>query len=115
MARADQAKSAVPYLQRLVEDEYVQAQLRDAVARLREAYERAYRKRGKAADDKKLYGSLRQAAGSIRNATTALQRRKPEPKRHGRKLVAVALAGGGVAGLLRRRGREEAPATPSDG
>lgn len=109
MLKAKQAKSAVPYLQRLVEDEYVQEQLRNAAGRLGEAYKRADRKGGKAAEDKKLYDSLRQAAGSIRNATTAIQRRKPQPKQRGLKLLAaVALAGGGAAALLSRRGRDKA-------
>jgi hypothetical protein len=107
MATSKQAQAALPYVQRLVEDEYVQEQLRTAAVRLRDVYRRAARQRGKAAEDKKLYGNLRQAATSIRNATTALQRRKPEPKRRGRKVLAIALVGAGAAALMSGRGREK--------
>jgi hypothetical protein len=107
MAKTKQAKSAAPYLQRLVEDEYVQQQLRMAAARLREAYGRASRKRGKAAEDKKLYDNLRDAVTSTRRAALALQRRQPEPKRRGRKLLVVAVAGGGVAIILSGPGRKK--------
>ena len=68
MAKSKQAKSAAPYVQRLLEDEYVQQQLRTAAARLREAYGRASRKRGKAAEDKKLYDNLRDAVTSTRRS-----------------------------------------------
>jgi hypothetical protein len=104
LAKRKQAKSAAPYVRRLVEDQYVQEQLRNAATRLREAYGRASRQGGKAAEDKKLYGSLREAATSIRKATLALQRRRPEPKRPGRKVLLVALAGGGAA-LIAKKGR----------
>jgi hypothetical protein len=62
--------------------------------------------RGKAAEDKQLYANLRQAAISARNASRAL-RRKPEPKRRGRKLIAVAVAAlaGGIAVLVSQRAK----------
>jgi hypothetical protein len=75
MAKAKkQAKSAAPYIQRLLEDPNVQKQIRGAVGGLRGAYDRVTRKGGKAAEDKRLYANLRQTATSIRNAATALQR-----------------------------------------
>jgi hypothetical protein len=74
MAKTKNAKSALPHVQRLLEDEYVQEQIRNAATGLRNAYGRAARKRAQATEDKKLYGSLRHAATSIRNATIALQR-----------------------------------------
>lgn len=107
MTKTKQAKSAVPYAQRLIEDEYVQEQLRNAAARLRQAYGRVSRQRGKATEDKKLYGNLREAATSIRKAMLALRRRRPEPKRRGRKLLLVGLAGGGATVVLSERGREK--------
>jgi hypothetical protein len=107
MAKSKQAKSAVPYVQQLVEDEYVQQQLRTAAARLREAYGRASRKRGKAAEDKKFYDNLRDAVTSTRRAALALQRRQPEPKRRGRKLLLVAVAGGGAVVILRGPARKK--------
>ena len=54
MAKKKRAKSAVPYVQRLVADEYVQEHLRNAAKRLREAYGRVLRQRGGAAEDKQL-------------------------------------------------------------
>ena len=110
MANSSRAKSALPYLQRLLEDEYVQQQLRDAVTGLRDAYGRAARERAQAADDRKLYRNLRRAATSIRNATTAL-RPEPAPKRRGRKLLIVGLAGSGAA-MLARFGRSRAQISP---
>jgi ferric-dicitrate binding protein FerR (iron transport regulator) len=60
--------------------------------------------RGKAAEDKQLYANLRQAAISARNASRAL-RRKPEPKRRGRKFIAVAALAGGIAVLVSQRAK----------
>jgi hypothetical protein len=107
------AASSVPYIQRLLEDEYVQEQLRNAASGLRAVYRRASRRGGQAAEDKRLYGNLRQAATSIRKATLALQRPKPEPKRRGRKIATAALAAGGGALLIFKR-RKGDPQSPSD-
>jgi len=101
-----QAKSAVPYVRRVLEDEYVHEQLRRASAGLRAAYGRVSSRRGEAAEDKKLYGHLREAATSARRAVLAV-RRRPEPKRRGRKLLLVVVAGGGAAVALSGKGREK--------
>lgn len=87
------------YVRQLVEDEYVQDQLRNAAAGLRDVYERTRRQRAQATEDKRLYANLRRAATSIRNAATALRKApEPEPKqRHlGRVVVIVAVVGGTV-------------------
>jgi ferric-dicitrate binding protein FerR (iron transport regulator) len=102
MASSKQAKSALPYIQRLLEDEYVQEQLRDAASGLHAAYLRTSKKRAQAAEDKRLYGNLREAATSLRKAMTALQRPAPEPKRRMPKLAILALIGGGGALLITR-------------
>jgi hypothetical protein len=102
MAKTKNAKSVMPYLRRALEDEYVQGQLREAGVGLRQAYQRAASKRAQATEDRKLYGSLRRAATSTRNAVIAL--REPPPKHRGRKLVIIGLAGSGAA-LLTRLGR----------
>jgi ferric-dicitrate binding protein FerR (iron transport regulator) len=107
------AQSAVPYIQRLLDDEYVQHQLRSAASGLRAVYRRASRQGGQAVEDKRLYGNLRQAASSIRRATTALQRPKPQPKRRGRKIAAATLAAGGGALLISKRQQGD-PQVPSD-
>jgi hypothetical protein len=105
MAKTRKAKSAKSYAGRLLRDQYVHDQLRDAAGRLQQASARISRTRGKAAEDKKVYEHLRQASVSIRKATLAVRGRQPEPKRRGRKLLFVALAGGGAAVVLNERGR----------
>jgi hypothetical protein len=100
--KTKQAKSAVPYLRRLGQDEYAQAHLRNAAMRLREAYGRGKRRRGHAAEDKQLYANVREAATSLRKATSRVQR-KARPQRRGRTIAAVALAGGGLLLVKRRR------------
>lgn len=122
MAKANKPKSALPYARRLLEDEYVQEQLRSAAIGLRAAYDRARKQRADATEDKRLYRNLRQAATSIRNATIAVQRPKPEPKRRTGKLAILALAIGGTAWLAMKLQQQEttapssaAPVRPSDG
>jgi hypothetical protein len=113
---ADLTRGAAPYVRRLLEDERVHDQLSDAATRLRKAYRRAERKKkgAKAAEDKKLYAHVRGAAGSLRGAALALQRKPPpKPKRRGRKVVRVATLAGGVVLLAKRasastEGRESA-------
>lgn len=96
MAKTARAKSALPYIQRVLEDEFVQEQLRNAAGGMRAAYLRARKQRSQAADDKTLYRNLRHAASSIRNAT-ALQRPEP-PKRRARKAAAIGVAIGAAFG-----------------
>lgn len=91
------ASRALPYIQQLLEDEFVQEQLQTAVSGARAAYLQGRRQRGKAVEDKRLYRNLRQAATGLQQATNALKRQKPEPKRRGRKLATVALAMGATA------------------
>jgi hypothetical protein len=107
MAKTRQRNSKLSYVQRLLEDETIQEQLREAAVALRGAYDRAAKKRAYAADDKKLYGNLRRAATSIRDATFALRKAEPPPKRRARKLIIFTLAAGGAA-MLTRLGREPA-------
>ena len=99
------AKSGARYAERLMQDQYIHEQLGDAASRLRQAYGRVASRGGRAAEDKKLYAHLREAATSTRRAVNAL-RRKPEPRRRGRKLLGLALAGGGAAVIL-TKGREK--------
>lgn len=97
MAKTKRAESALPYIQRLLEDEYVQAQLRQAASGARAAYARARRQPHEAAEDRRLYRNLRHAATSTRNAASALRHPKPEPKHRGRKVAIIGLAIGGCA------------------
>jgi hypothetical protein len=105
MAKTERAKQALPYLRGLADDEYVQEQIRNALDGLASVSRRVARKRGRAAEDKKLYDNLRQAATSVRNASHALQRRKAEPKRRSRRIIAAVAVGGGVAVLISQRER----------
>ena len=105
MAKTERAKQALPYLRGLADDEYVQEQIRNALDGLTGVSRRIARKRGRAAVDKKLYDNLRQAATSVRNASHALQRRKAEPKRRSRRIIAAVAVGGGVAVLISQRER----------
>lgn len=107
MASDGSLKSPTHYVQRLLEDEYAQEQLRAAAIGLRAAYRRAGRKRAQAAKDKKLYDNLQQAATSVRQALLALQRPKPKPRHRARKLAtAVVVVGGAAALLIATRGRK---------
>jgi hypothetical protein len=98
-----QAESAAPYVRRLLEDRYVQEQLQSAAASLRGAYGRVRRRGTGAAEDKKLYGNLRQAASSMRNVANAMQRPKPRPKRRVQKVAAAGLAAGSALLVARQQ------------
>jgi hypothetical protein len=107
MAKTSNAKSATDYIQRLLEDEYVQEQLRNAAVGLRQAYQRTQSKGGRAAEDKQLYENLRHAATSMRRAATSLQRGKPQPKKRpiGKLAVGALALGGGIL-LVSKRGQD---------
>jgi hypothetical protein len=96
------ARSAMPYAQRLIGDEYIQDQLRNAFVKLRDVYGRAARHPGKAAEDKQLYGSLREAVTSIRRAVGAIQEPPPKPKRRGRQVLVLAMLATGAALLAKQ-------------
>src|SRR5436190_9292659 len=100
--KAKEKRAVVPYAKRLAQDEYVQEHLRNATEGLREAYGRARSKGRRTTEDKKFYANLGEAASSISKAANRL-RRKPEPKRRGRKVAAAAVAGGAGLLLIRRR------------
>jgi hypothetical protein len=90
------------YAERLLDNEYVQENLAQAVDSLRAAYRRASKRRAEPTRDEKLRRHLRQTALSIREATSALRtgRTKPKP-RWGRRLVVVLAVGtGGAAALV---------------
>jgi hypothetical protein len=90
----------LPYLERLVEDEYVQEQLRSGAGALLHAYQRAARKPAQAPQDKKLYGNLRRAAASIRNSAMALGHApEPPPKHRGRNALIIGLGIGATVAM----------------
>jgi hypothetical protein len=91
---------ANPYVQRLWEDEDLRANITDAYASARKALDRL--NNGKSPtkqifDDKKLQKEIKNAAGSIKDASVALHE-APKKKRGGfGKVLLVGLAGAGVA------------------
>lgn len=85
------------YVQRIVEDEDLRDDIRQAYESIRDAYDRLGKGKSPAKallDDKKLQKDLRQAADSIKDATTAL--REPKKKSGGlfRKVMLLTVAGG---------------------
>jgi hypothetical protein len=119
MARTKQARkrarSATPYVQRLLEDRHAQEQLRSAASSLRAVYRRASRQGAQATEDKRLYGQLRQSATSIRAAIVALQQPQPQPKHRARKLAGAALIGGGAVLTLKRSSANTGHSETSEG
>jgi hypothetical protein len=72
MAGADTAARVGPIAERLLENQYAQENLREAVENLRGAYRRASKRRVKPAEDKKLRQQVREAAASLTEAGKAL-------------------------------------------
>ncbi len=100
-----------PYVQRLMEDEELRDNLRDAFEAARGAYSRATGN-GKGAvkavtTDKKVQKDLRTAAESLREATEQLQakKRKRKKSRLGR-LILFALVGGIIALIVSEDARK---------
>jgi hypothetical protein len=91
---------ANPYVQRIVEDEDLRENIADAYDSARKAWARL--SNGKSPtkqifDDKKLQKEIKNAAGSIKDASVALHE-APKKKRGGfGKVLLVGLAGAGVA------------------
>ncbi len=87
------------YVQRLVEDDDLRDDLREAYESLRDAYDRLGKGKSPAKallDDKKLQKDLRNAADSIRDATFALRDAPHKQKGGGffRKVMLLTVAGG---------------------
>jgi hypothetical protein len=101
------AQQLTPYVSRLVESDYAQDNLRDAVDNLRAAYERASKqKAAKAADDKKLYAQVRQAVASLKAAALAIFKGQEKPKRKWpKRLALLALIAAGAAAASQKTGQ----------
>ncbi len=103
-ARAQQAREAArsagsnPYVRRLIEDEDLRGNVRDAFEAARHAYQRMSNGKGPVkaiAEDKKVQRDLRSAAESLREASDQI-RGKRKRRRWGRLLV-VAVLGAALA------------------
>jgi hypothetical protein len=92
------AEVARPYVQKLIEDDDLRANLRDAYEGARDAYDRAVDGKGAKVvlEDKRLHENLRGAAESLRAASEALREPAPAPKKRrvsfGRLLFVALLA-----------------------
>ena len=102
MTATESASRLGPYVERLLQNAYVQDNLLDAVENLREAYERAQKRRVEPARDEKIRRQLRQSALSLQKAGEALRsgRQKPKKRRAKRTLVLASLGAIGVAAAL---------------
>jgi uncharacterized protein (UPF0147 family) len=102
--KAGEAASSLrsnPYVQRLIEDEELRDNIREAVEAARDAYTRIANGKGPAKaimEDKKVHKDLRKAAESLREASDQL-RGKRRKSRLGR-LILIALIGAAIALLL---------------
>ena len=97
---AAQAARSNPYVQRMVEDEELRANLRTAFESAKKAYERMSNGKGPAKavlDDKKTQRELREAATSLRDAADSLRGAKAKKKRRRRGRVILLLVGAGAA------------------
>ncbi len=99
--KAGDAASALrgnSYVQRLIEDQELRDNIRDAYKAARHAYTRVANGKGPARslmEDKKVHRDLRTAAESLREASDQLQGKRR--KRRWGKLLLVAIVGAGVA------------------
>lgn len=99
-AARKRAETARPYVQRLIEDEELRDNLREAYEAGRHAYERASgaKRPSDVLEDKKLQKDLRNASESLRAASEAL--REPEKRKSGHsfgKLLLIAFIGAIIA------------------
>jgi hypothetical protein len=94
---AGKAVRSNEYVQRLVEDQELRENLRNAYVSAKKAYARVNGKGpAKALDDKKTQRELRDAATSLKQATDSLRGRKKRKRRKGR-LLLVGLVGAAAA------------------
>jgi len=109
MALTDQLARSGPYLERLLDDDYVLENLADAARRGRDVYARAAgRPARKAATDKRLQRSLRDGAASTREVILALQgKRRVRRGRRGLRALALIAAGGAAAAVVASRRRDD--------
>jgi adenylosuccinate synthase len=96
---AGKAVRSNTYVQRLVEDDELRDNLRNAFESARKAYSRMSNGKGPikaVTEDKKVQRELRDAATSLKDAADSLRNGKKKKHRKGR-LLLIALIGGGIA------------------
>jgi adenylosuccinate synthase len=96
---AGKAVRSNTYVQRLVEDDELRDNLRNAFESARKAYSRMSNGKGPVkavTEDKKFQREMRDAATSLKDAAEALREGKKKKRRKGR-LLLMAIIGGGIA------------------
>ena len=94
---AGKAVRSNEYVQRLIEDEELRENVRNAFVSAKKAYGRINGKGPvKALDDKKVQRELKEAATSLKDAADSLRGGKRKKRRKGR-LLMIALVGAGLA------------------
>jgi hypothetical protein len=96
-SKKQRIKAARPYVDRLVNDSGVHRQLSAAGGHIQQVYYRVARRRGKAAEDKKVYTHLREGVVALRKAG---ERVAEPPRRRGSKVLALVLTAGAAAALF---------------
>jgi hypothetical protein len=97
---AGKAVRSNTYVQRLVEDDELRNNLRNAFESARKAYARMSNGKGPVkavAENKKVQRDLREAATSLKDAAESLRDGKKKKKRGKGRLLLIALIGGGIA------------------
>jgi adenylosuccinate synthase len=97
---AGKAVRSNTYVQRLVEDDELRDNLRNAFESARKAYARMSNGKGPVkavAENKKVQRDLREAATSLKDAAESLRDGKKKKKRGKGRLLLIALIGGGIA------------------
>ena len=110
MSASNRIGKVAPYLDRLLNDEYVQDQVRELVSDLRQGGRRAKRKGAKnAVSDKRVRRQLTAAAVAAGRAARTLREPEP-PKRHPiRRALGVAAVAGAAAAVYRQRQSSSTP------
>ncbi len=104
---AGKAARSNEYVQRLVDDEDLRENLRDAYESARNAYGRVANGKGPAKallDDRKTHRELKDAASSLRQAADGLRGTKRKRSRRRRGGLLLVLLAGGVAAVLMSEG-----------
>jgi hypothetical protein len=106
---AGKAVRSNQYVQRVIEDEELRENVRNAFLSAKKAYGRINGKGPvKALDDKKVKRELNDAAGSLKDAADSLLGPKKKRKRRKRRLLLIALVGAGLALALSEDLRKKA-------
>ena len=102
MAKTETASEAGQYLERMLDNGYVQERLVEAAENLRAAYKRASKRRVEPTRDKKLRRQVRSARLSLTEAAKALKtkRRKPKRRKGRRALMLLGIGAFAAAAAL---------------